>query len=73
MNYPHEYNEKSSFELTLPEAYILAQEKRYTTKTRHIMFRAYPHFMAAQNERRSYNRGFLANFFGFLFGRQKAA
>jgi len=36
------------------------------------MFRAYPHFMAAQNERRSSNRGFLANFFGFLFGHAKA-
>jgi hypothetical protein len=37
------------------------------------MFRAYPHFMAAQNERRSSNSGFWAGFFGFLFGRAKLA
>lgn len=32
------------------------------------MFKAYPLYMAPRNERGSSNRGFIANFFGFLFG-----
>ena len=32
------------------------------------MFKAYPLYMAPRNERGSSNRGFMANFFGFLFG-----
>lgn len=37
------------------------------------MFRAYPYFMAANDETRSSNGGFLTWFFGWLFGRSNEA
>ena len=37
------------------------------------MFRAYPHFMAANDEPRSSNGGFLSWLFGLLFGYPSAA
>jgi len=73
MSNSHAFNEKSSFESERSKGHILVQEKHSTTKTRHIMFRVYPYFMAARNERRSSNGGFLAGFFGFFLGRPKAA
>jgi hypothetical protein len=68
MNFSHDFNEKSSFELTQVDRHILAQISHSTRKARLPMYRTYPLYMAHRDERHSSNRGVFSWFFGILFG-----
>jgi hypothetical protein len=68
MNFSHDFNEKSSFELTPGRGHILAHSSDSTRKARLQMYKAYPLYLAPRDERHSSNRGIFSWFFGLLFG-----